>query len=380
MTKSVMIIAGEASGDKHAAYLVDSLKRKSDCRVFGIGGDKMSASGVELLHHIREMSVMGFTGIFSKLPFLRRVRRDLVDSIRSEKPSAVILVDYPGFNLRFADIAKRQGIKVIYFISPQVWAWGKRRIVKIRQTVDLMLTIFKFEEEMYNKEGVDAHFVGHPLLDEMVKYRHSDIDDFRNVHDATGGARLLALFPGSRLQEVSRILPTMLESVELLRDELSSQGMSLSVAIGCFPGIDKEVYEKIVRNSGVNVHLTDDSGLLMSSADAGMVKSGTSTLEAALYDLPMTVVYKTSWLNYLIGRLLVKLDSISLVNIVAGRKIVEELVQDEFTPLKASRILRGILTDQEMVADIRLKYSRLREILGGPGASDRAAELILRAI
>lgn len=380
MSRSVMIIAGEASGDKHAAYLVESLKKRGDCRVFGIGGDKMKAAGVELLHHIREMSVMGFTGILAKLPFLRKVRRDLVDSIGSHNPSAVILVDYPGFNLRFASLAKKHGIKVIYFISPQVWAWGKRRIGKIRQTVDMMLTIFKFEEEMYGKEGVEAHFVGHPLIDEMVKHSDLEIREFRDTHTAGNENRLLALFPGSRLQEVNRILPTMLESVELLHDELSSAGISLSVSVACFPGINREVYEKIVRNSGVNVSLTEDSGLLMSSADAGLVKSGTSTLEAALHDLPMAVVYKTSWLNYLIGRLLVKLDSISLVNIVAGNKIVEELVQDDFTPLRAARVIRTLLTDQDVAADIRARYRRLREILGGPGASERAAELILKTI
>ncbi len=378
--KTVMIVAGEASGDKHAALLVKSLKERSEIRVIGIGGDKMEAAGVELIHHAREMSVMGFTEILSKIPFLRKVRRDLLETIKDEKPTAVILVDYPGFNLRFASLARKSGIKVIYFISPQVWAWGKRRIEKIRRTVDMMLTIFKFEEDMYLIEGVDAHFVGHPLLDEMVEHSEPETDNFRQAHMARPDGKLLALLPGSRLQEVRRILPAMLESVEFLKEELASIGKSLDAVIGRVPGIDRNVYENIVKNSGVNVQLTDESDLLMSSADAGMIKSGTSTLEAALHDLPMIVVYKTSWLNYIIGRMLVRLDSISLVNIVAGKKIVEELIQDDFSALKAARLLKGILTEPQVVADIREKYSELKTILGGKGASDRAAELILGAI
>ncbi len=380
MSKTLLIIAGEASGDKHAAHLVESLKRMADVRVVGIGGDRMKAAGVELLHHVKEMSVMGFTEIFSKLPFFRRVRRDLVNSMRVEKPSAVILVDYPGFNLRFAQQAKKKGMKVVYFISPQIWAWGRNRIEKIRRTVDLMLTIFKFEEDMYREEGVDAYFVGHPLLDEMQPHDKSEIENFRVSYLAGADGKILALLPGSRLQEVDLILPTMLESAEFLKDELLSLGIRIEVVIGCAPGIERHVYEAIVKNAGLSVHLSYDADLLMNAADAGMIKSGTATLEAALHDLPMVVVYKTSWLNYLIGRLLVKLELISLVNIVARKKIVEELVQDDFTPSKAAGILKEILTRKDVVDEIRRKYAELRTILGEKGASERAADLILKAI
>lgn len=380
MSKTVLIIAGESSGDKHGAHLVESLRRKGDVKVIGIGGDRMKAAGVELLHHVREMSVMGFSEIFSKLPFFRRVRKDLLNAIREKKPSAVILVDYPGFNLRFAGLARKSGVKVIYFISPQIWAWGKRRIRKIRKTVGLMLTIFRFEEDMYKQEGVDAHFVGHPLLDEIKPYGNSDTGNFRRDYSVGPDSKLLALLPGSRLQEVNRIFPTMLETVEFLREELSTLGISLEVIVGRAPGIDKRVYDMFLQDSGENVRFTDDAELLMSAADIGMIKSGTSTLEAALHDLPMVVVYKTSWLNYFIGRRLVKLDSISLVNIVAGKKIVEEFIQDDFTSSRVSRILKDLITKQEVVDEIRQKYADVREILGGKGASDRAAELILKAI
>ncbi|MCL4510862.1 MAG: lipid-A-disaccharide synthase [Bacteroidetes bacterium] len=377
--KTLLIIAGETSGDKHAAHLVESMKRKDNVQVVGIGGDKMRAAGVELLHHVREMSIMGFAEIVSKLPFFRKVRRDLLNAVETEKPSAVILVDYPGFNLRFAELAKRKGLKVIYFISPQVWAWGKGRVKKIRRTVDLMLTIFKFEEDMYKREGVDAHFVGHPLLDEMKNPGENEIQNFRSRYSNMGN-KLLALLPGSRMQEINHILLTMLDSVRILKEELRQEEVNVDVVIGCAPGIDDRVYKEIMSKSGVQAHLSREVDLLMGSADAGIITSGTATLEAALHDLPMVVVYRTSAVNYLMGRFLVKLNSISLVNIIAQKRIVEELVQNDFKPHKAAGIIKEILTRNGVADEIRQKYVELKKILGEPGASDRAAELILKMV
>jgi len=378
--KPCMIIAGEISGDKHAAHLVESMKKRESIRLIGIGGDKMEAAGVELLHHVKEMSVMGFSEVISKLPFFRKVRRDLVKVIHDEKPSAVILVDYPGFNLQFAEIAKKNGLKVIYFISPQIWAWGKRRIKKIRRTVDLMLTVFKFEEKIYKSEDIEAHFIGHPLLDEMKIPTEEEVVRFRGQYSPQGQAKFLALLPGSRLQEINRILPAMLETVKILREELLQNNLQLSAIVGCAPGIEEEVYHKIINNAGLEVNLCHDVEVLMSSADAGIVKSGTATLEAALHDLPIVVVYKTSLVTYLLGKLLVKLDSISLVNIVAKRKIVDELVQSDFKPREAASIVKEILVNNQLVGEIKQKYAELRNILGGPGASGRAAEMILKVI
>ena len=378
-----MIIAGETSGDKHAARLVQSIKRRERAHVIGIGGDNMQAAGVELIHHVREMSVMGFSEIVSKLPFIRKVRRDLLRAIRDERPSAVILVDYPGFNLRFAGLARKKGLKVIYFISPQIWAWGRRRIKKIRRTVDLMLTIFKFEEEMYKQENVNAHFVGHPIFDEIRTPSQTEIAHFRGRYlenSATGTsehAKVLAVLPGSRLQEIDRILPSMLESAKLLREELGRKGVDLKMVVGRAPGIDESVYREIIARSGVQVEVSEDVELLMSSADAGIVASGTATLEAALHNLPIVVVYKTSMFTYLLGRLLVRVGTISLVNIVAQKKIVDELVQHDFKPRKAAASLERILMNSQVAEEIIHNYADLREILGGPGASDRAAELVL---
>ena len=384
MGKTFLIIAGETSGDKHAARLVESLKKREDVMMIGIGGDNMKAAGVKIIHDVKEMSVMGFAEIISKLPFFRKVRRDLLKSIREENPTTVILVDYPGFNLRFAKFAKRNGLKVVYFISPQIWAWGKRRIRKIRRTVDMMLTIFKFEEEMYKVENVAAHFVGHPLLDEIGFSTDMEVRSFRESLSAqnskgepTPGMNLVALLPGSRLQEIKRILPGMLESIKMLREEMSAQGANVDAVVGCAPGIDETIYQDIMGRSGIKVHLSQEVELLMSAANAGIVTSGTATLEAALHNLPIVVVYRTSALTYWIGRLIIRLDSISLVNIVAQKKIVEELVQSDFKPKRAARILKEILTNTRVSEEIKRKYSELRIILGSAGASDRAAELIL---
>ena len=263
--KTYMIIAGETSGDKHAAHLVESMKKREDVRMIGIGGDRMKAAGVEVLHHVKELSVMGFSEVISKLPFFRKVRRDLLRAIANEKPSTVILVDYPGFNLRFAELAKKNGMRVIYFISPQVWAWGKRRIKKIRATVDLMLTIFKFEEEMYRTENVNARFVGHPLLDEIKLPDQAAILNFREElsrhsqplslsTSPDGGIRtkVLALLPGSRLQEINRILPVMLETVRTLKRELIHDNTGIEVVIGCAPGVKEEIYNKILNEAGIS--------------------------------------------------------------------------------------------------------------------------------
>ena len=205
---------------------------------------------------------------------------------------------------------------------------------KIRRTVDLMLTIFKFEEDMYKSEKVDAHFVGHPLLDEMKVPNETEMNAFRGRY-SNKSAKVLALLPGSRLQEINRILPTMLESVEVLKDELTNEDVLLETVVGCAPGINHGVYEEIIDRAAVKAHLCDDVELLMSSADAGIVTSGTATLESALHNLPIVVVYKTSLFTYLVGRLLVKLRSISLVNIVGNQVIVDELIQNDFEPRRA---------------------------------------------
>ncbi len=377
MKKTFLIIAGETSGDKHAAHLVESMKKKGDIRMIGIGGDRMRAAGVELLYHVREMSVMGFSEVFTKLLFFHRVRRELLRTIENEKPSGVILVDYPGFNLRFARSAKGRGMKVFYFISPQVWAWGRGRIKIIRRNVDLMLTVFKFEEEMYRREDVEAYFVGHPLLDEIKPHSDSEVREFRSRHTSSEDSRLLALLPGSRLQEIKRILPTMIESAKILARHPDLEKVGLEAVVGCAPGIDHGVYDQILGEPGMTVRLTNDVDLLMSSADAGVVTSGTATLEAALREMPMLVVYKTGLVNYLIGRLLVRLDSISLVNIVAQKPVVRELVQSAFKPPAAAEILRDMIVNNGVADEIRHRYEDLKKILGAPGASDRAAELIL---
>ncbi len=375
-----MIIAGETSGDKHAALLAESLQKAADVRLYGVGGDRMKEAGVALMHHVREMSVMGFSEVLFRIPFLRRVSRELIESIDARKPDGVILVDYPGFNLRFAALARARGLKVIYFISPQVWAWGKGRIEKIRRTVDLMLTVFKFEEEMYKEEGIDAHWVGHPLVDEITHPDSSSFSEFKKKYGIAEGSKILALLPGSRLQEIRRILPGMLRTAELLAGGLPHETIKIVTVIGCAPGIGSKIYDELTAGSRAYPLLCPDVESLLISSDAGIIASGTATLEAALYGLPIAVVYKTGWLNYLIGRSLVKLKSISLVNIVAGKEIVKEFVQGNFKPGEVAEAVREMLVAGGVAEKMRNEYKEVRRILGEKGATDRAAKLILNSI
>ncbi len=372
-----MIIAGETSGDRHAAKLVESLKSlDGSLRIIGIGGDEMRNAGVEIIHHIREMSVMGFSDVIARLPFFRKVRRDLVDAIRREKPSAVILVDYPGFNLRFARTARKHGLKVIYYISPQIWAWGMRRIKIVRQNVDLMLTIFKFEEELYKRFSVNAKFVGHPLIDEQLSANEKEFD--KENFGAGSDSKLIALLPGSRLQEVKRVFPVMLKTASVIRKW--KNGERLKFATGCAPAIPDSVYQDFMRDSDVDVLLTRRVDNLIKSSDAGIVTSGTATLECALAGLPIVVVYKTGLLNYLLGKALVKVKHISLVNIVGNDEIVPELIQNEFLPDTAAKLLNSILWDEGVSDRIRKKYEAIRSKLGEPGGSMRAAKLIMEGV
>lgn len=378
MNRTLLIIAGETSGDKHAANLVKSLKSlDGNLRIIGIGGDEMNNCGVKLLHHVSEMSVMGFSDVITRFPLFRRVRKDLLNVIREEKPVAVILVDYPGFNLRFARTAKKLGLKVIYYISPQVWAWGMRRIKIIRQNVDLMLTIFKFEEELYKRFSVNASFVGHPLMDTWSLETDPSVD--RKNFGLTGDEKLIALLPGSRLQEVRRVLPIMLKTALFINNH-NKNNEELRFVVGCAPAIPDSVYRKILLRTGANVVLTRRVDELIKAADAGIVTSGTATLECALAGLPIVVVYKTSLLNYMLGKALVKINYISLVNIVGREEIVPELIQNKFEPATTSRLLNNMLKENGLVEEIRRKYNILRSLLGEPGGSMRAAKLILDAI
>jgi lipid-A-disaccharide synthase len=371
MVKRVLIVAGEASGDLHGAGVVRELKmRNKHVEVFGIGGDRMQREGMELVYHVKELSFMGFVEVLKHLPLIRSVGKTLEMLLKFKRPDVVLLIDYPGFNLRFARTAKKQGIRVVYYISPQVWAWRKSRIKKMKGIVDTMLVVFPFEQKLYHDEGIDAEFVGHPLL-EVLESR-LDRKNFLKRYGMEGTKRVLALLPGSRPQEVASIFPEMLSAARTIAAE-----RDLAIAVGIAPTLEEKYFTTMFPVDGVHL-IKGATYELMQHAELAIVTSGTATLETACFSTPMVVVYKTSWLTYLIGRMLVSIKNIGLVNIVAGKRIVPELIQHKASATHIAREALRILGDDKARETMRKELSAVKGVLGSVGASARVAERILQ--
>ncbi len=366
-----MMIAGEASGDLHGSGVVRELKRLApECDVYGIGGDAMRSAGMDLVYHVRELAVMGFLEVIQHLPLLRSVERTLSALLTGRRPDVLVLIDYPGFNIRFAQIAKQRGIRIVYYISPQVWAWNPGRVKKLHGTIDKMLVVFPFEVAIYQREGIDVEFVGHPLLEQLTEPQGKE--EFCKRYSFSADRPILGLFPGSRIQELERIFPRMLGAARLLREELHVQ-----IAIGVSSLLDMDFVRSFVRgDSDIQLlqHATYD---LMKNSDLAIVTSGTATLETACYQTPMVVVYRTSWVSYLIARLLVRIKNIGLVNIVAGQQIVPELLQGRVTPDTLAREAASLLCDERRRNQMSRLLGPIREKLGTIGASCRVAQTIL---
>ena len=371
MENRVMIIAGEASGDLHGAGVVRELKKLNPrLEIYGVGGDNMKHEGMKVVFHVNELSFMGFAEVVKHLPLIYAMEKTLEQLLKLKRPDAVVLIDYPGFNLRFARIAKRKGIKVVYYISPQVWAWRKSRIQKMKGTVDKMLVVFPFEVELYRKEGIEAEFVGHPLLEEL--HSHLDRKNFFKRLGLKPGRKLLALLPWSRLQEIENIFPSMLSAARRIAEELE-----VEVAVGVAPTLQEEYFRNMFSVDGIQL-IKGATYDLMQHADLAIVTSGTATLETACFGTPMMVVYKTSWLTYLIGRLLVRVKNIGLVNIVAGKQIVPEFIQHRASADNLTREAVRLLRDGQALTDMKRELSKLKSLLGERGASKRVAERILQ--
>lgn len=367
----VMMIAGEASGDLHGAGVVRELrKRHPSIDIYGIGGDRMQAEGMSLVYHVRELSVMGFVEVVKHLPVIRSVEGTLEALLAVRRPDVLVLIDYPGFNLRFARKARRLNIRIAYYISPQVWAWNPGRVRKMKGIIDKMLVVFPFEEEIYRRNGIDAQFVGHPLLEVVTAPQSRKSFCTRYVLDAT--KPILGLFPGSRKQELERIFPAMLGAADMLRREHGVQVVVGAASVLAYDFVKSFVREdlpvKIIQNATYDV---------MANSDVAVVTSGTATLETACLGIPMVVVYKTSWISYLIGRFLIRIKSIGLVNIVAGRAIVPELIQHQVDARRIATTASRYLTDDSLRAETRKALEAVRQNLGTPGASSRVAEAIL---
>ena len=369
--KHIMIVAGEASGDLHGGNLVQAMHRiDPTIRFYGVGGRKLKEAGVTLMADSADMAVVGLTEVVSKLGMILKVMAQLKTSMREDRPDLVILIDYPDFNLSLAKAAKKYGIKVFYYISPQVWAWRKGRIKQIKKTVDKMAVILPFEASLYNEAGVNVEFVGHPLLDVVgAKYSRKEAILKFGLKE---GVTTVGILPGSRQSEVARLLPEMLKAAEIIEKKLKPVQFALPLA----DTLDIAFVSQIISEYSIKVELIRNEVYdVISCADIAMVASGTATLETALMETPMVIIYKVSAPSYYVGKMVINVDHIGLVNIIAGKTVVPELIQDEASPEKIAAMIMDIITDRKRMADIKTELSKIRDMLGSPGAAERTARL-----
>jgi lipid-A-disaccharide synthase len=367
----LLIVAGEASGDLHGARLIAELARLAPgLTTFGLGGDQMQAAGLDAVAHSSEISVVGITEALKILPRARQIFAALLAETARRRPRGAVLIDFPEFNLRLARELKRLRVPVLYYISPQVWAWRRGRVKTIARIVDRMLVLFPFEVGFYDQAGVDVVHVGHPLVDEVPQLPSIWAE---GDPAASGGPYRIALLPGSRRSEVAALLPTMLAAVARLARELP-----IEVRIVQAPTIPRELLAAGIGEApelaGLQVEIVEgDRFRAIADSHLALCASGTATLEVGLLGTPMIVVYRLAIWTYLLGRLLVRLRDISLVNLVLGRRVVPELIQREATPPKIAAAAARLLRDRAAVACMRQALSELRERLGQGGASARAA-------
>ena len=366
------IIAGEASGDLHAANLMRAIKAKdvqADFRVWG--GDLMQAQGGTLVKHYRDLAFMGFAEVIANLPAIFKNLNLCKNDLLQFAPDVLILVDYPGFNLRIARFAWTKKIRTFYYISPQVWAWKKSRVRKIRKYVERMYVILPFEKDFYKSNDVDVDFVGHPLLDAIEnEKRHLNAPAHFRKKYALDKRLIIAVLPGSRKQEISTMLPVMLSAVKTFSD--------YQFVVAGAPSVPVEFYKQVAGKLPFDIVFGATHDLLH-NAYAGIVTSGTATLETALLDVPQVVCYKGSNFSYQIARRIVKIKYISLVNLIMDREVVTELIQQEMNTANIEKELKKLLIyeNRKIILD---KYHQLRELLGGAGASDTAAALMLHQL
>ncbi len=370
----ILIITGEASGDLHGAHLAVALKAQApDLVILGVGGPRMKAAGVELVQDIGHVAVIGLVGPSAVRALARRVLA-IRRMLRREPLDLVVLIDNPGLNFHFARIAKQAGLRVVYYIAPQLWAWRPRRMRWIQRRVDHVMVILPFEEELYRRAGVPCTFVGHPLLDDVAP--SYDRDRLRAAYGIPRDACVIGLLPGSRTGEVKGLLPVFLGAARLLQ-----QDRAVRLILAVAETVEQETIKRMCDEAGLDVRLVpQDPNGVMAASDLLFIASGTATLQAAIIGTPMVIAYKSPWLTYLLARLLVRVDSIGLANLVAGRAFIPELIQHHAAPACLADEARRILDDTSYREAMRAEMARVRVLLGTPGASGRAAEVVLEQL
>lgn len=365
--KQLLLVAGEVSADQHGAALLKEMHQLNDqYHVFGIGGEALAGEGMEVLFHLKDLAFLGIAEIIRHLPFIRKVKDTLLREAQVRRPVGAILIDYPGFNLNLARALYHLGIPVFYYISPQVWAWGGGRVRKIRRYIHKMIVLFPFEKEYYEKHGVDVTCVGHPLVDKHHAHLPKTIKQVDPQHVTIG------LLPGSRRQEVAALLPGMMETVRLLFDRNKIRQAEI-IKVSHLP---MTFYEAIMGPAHPGVTIVEkELKDCLPRYDAVMVASGTATLETGYFGVPMLIVYRVNPLTYHLGKMLIKVPYIGLVNIVAGKQVAAEFIQNDFTPQRAAGYMEKIIQPGENMR-LRQELDIIRKQLGEPGASGRAARVI----
>jgi lipid-A-disaccharide synthase len=377
LSARLLLSCGEASGDLYAGALIRELRAlDAGVSISGLGGPHFAAAGGRLVDDYREIAVTGLTEAVAKIPRSLAAFRRLVRSAKRDKPDALVAIDFPDFNFRLARALKRLGVPVIYYISPQIWAWRPKRLETMRRIADRVLVIFPFEEAIYRDGGVPVEFVGHPLVD--LAAPSASRSDFLRARGLSPTAPTVAVLPGSRPNEVSRILPDLLEAARLIQAAVPEAQFVVARA----PHLDDRLFAQKGSDPGSDPFavVEGDTDTVLASADLALTASGTATVQAALHDTPMVIVYRLSPLTYRLGRRLVTIGMIGMVNLIAGEKIVPELVQDAFTPEAVAREAIALLTDRERATRVKAGLARVRERLGGSGASRRAAQAILHEV
>ena len=372
MNRNILIITGEPSGDLRAGELLKELKDLlPNTSFWGIGGDHMSRQSVELIEHIRRLSLVGVWEVIKNLSRIRKHYKNVIRNIQKRKPDLAILIDYPGFNLRVAGFLHAENIPVIYYVIPQVWAWGTHRTKALKRFVDKALCLFKFEEEFLKRAGIDCEFTGHPLLDKIPSAAPL------GPH-AGRGLFTIALLPGSRKSEILSMFPVMLRAAE----KIHARRKDVRFIVAENSNIDRALYDPaLAAHSDLEIsRFTDDTLTCLDRCDFAIVTSGTATLETAIMEKPMVIVYRTAPLTYLIYRLFIRIPFLGLANIIAGEEVAPELLQGDCTAEKLCRKVLEITGDDSLMRSMKDKLRKVKHSLGEKGASRRAAEAISRFI
>jgi lipid-A-disaccharide synthase len=367
--KRVMIIAGEASGDLHGAKLVRAMRKKNNSLFFcGIGGQSMKDAGVRILVDASKLAVVGITEAFFKMPNLLKGMAVAKKKLKTLHPDLLILIDFPDFNLNVAATAKKLGIPVLYYIGPQIWAWRPGRVKKIGELVNHVAVILPFEEDFYREHEIPATFVGHPLLDNNLSQQDTALE--KPADDVT----TVGLLPGSRDREIDRLLPVMLDTARILARQISNLKFIISQASAVKRNYMEGIIHKYGGSAGFEI-ITGDVGKVLERCELVIAASGTVTLEAAICGTPMVIIYKVSPASYWLGRAMVRVKHIGLVNLIAGKEIVPELLQDKASPRKIADKVYEMLSDASGLERLRNELLGINDALGGPGASERVAEI-----